>query len=343
MGGRDRLEHVGPADARAGQIRRDSSGWLPRLGLMLSAHQLSAIPPDALFDRLATLALAAEANGFDSLWVPDHFTQMTRESEVGETSLEAYTTLAALAVVTSTLRLGTSVTSVTHRHPPILAKQIVTIDVISGGRAVLGIGWGWSESEHKAYGLDFPTARVRSEQLEEAVLICRSMFTEPSTTFTGRHFQVVDALNVPLPLSPQGPPVMIGGSGKRFTLPLVARLADISNTKGTFAELKEILAELDRLCDEVGRDPRTLWRTQMKPIAVGPTSQAAENLWSDVELRMLFPPLITGTHKEVVDQLRPYTEIGLDGFQAILPFAGCTPQHIERVAEAMHAALPPLS
>ena len=145
-----------PADARAGQIRRDSSGWLPRLGLMLSAHQLSAIPPEALFDRLATLALAAEANGFDSLWVPDHFTQMTRESEVGETSLEAYTTLAALAVVTSTLRLGTSVTSVTHRHPPILAKQIVTIDVISGGRAVLGIGWGWSESEHKAYGLHFP-------------------------------------------------------------------------------------------------------------------------------------------------------------------------------------------
>ncbi len=150
-----------PADARAGQIRRDSSGWLPRLGLMLSAHQLSAIPPEALFDRLATLALAAEANGFDSLWVPDHFTQMTRESEVGETSLEAYTTLAALAVVTSTLRLGTSVTSVTHRHPPILAKQIVTIDVISGGRAVLGIGWGWSESEHKAYGLDFPPARTQ--------------------------------------------------------------------------------------------------------------------------------------------------------------------------------------
>ena len=90
---------------------------------MLSAHQLSTIPPEALFDRLATLALAAEANGFDSLWVPDHFTQMTRESEVGETSLEAYTTLAALAVVTSTLRLGTSVTSVTHRHPPILAGQ----------------------------------------------------------------------------------------------------------------------------------------------------------------------------------------------------------------------------
>jgi alkanesulfonate monooxygenase SsuD/methylene tetrahydromethanopterin reductase-like flavin-dependent oxidoreductase (luciferase family) len=166
------------------------------------------------------------------------------------------------------------------------------------------------------------------------------MFTEPSTTFEGRHFQVVDAINVPLPLSPDGPPVMIGGSGKRFTLPLVARLADISNTKGTLEQLKEIFAELDRLCQEVGRDPGTLWRTQMKPIAVASSHEAAEDLWSDIERRMLFPPLITGTQREVADQLRPYVDLGLDGFQAILPFAGCTPDHIEQVADAVRAALP---
>jgi alkanesulfonate monooxygenase SsuD/methylene tetrahydromethanopterin reductase-like flavin-dependent oxidoreductase (luciferase family) len=146
---------------------------------------------------------------------------------------------------------------------------VVTIDLISGGRAVLGIGWGWAEREHRAYGLEFHSPRVRSEELEEAVLICRSMFTEPITSFAGKHFQVTEARNVPLPLTPEGPPVMIGGRGRRFTLPLVARLADISNTKGDPVQLKEIFAELDRLCREVGRDPSTLWRTQMKPIAVG--------------------------------------------------------------------------
>jgi F420-dependent oxidoreductase-like protein len=308
---------------------------------MVSAHQLAGIPPEALFDTLATLAQTAEAKGFDSLWVPDHFTQMTRNSELGETSLEAYTTLAALAVETRTLRLGTSVTSVTHRHPPIQAKQVVTIDVISGGRAVLGIGWGWSEKEHKAYGLEFHSARVRSEELEEAVLICRSMFTEPITSFAGKHFQVTDARNVPLPLSPQGPPVMIGGRGRRFTLPLVARLADISNTKGDPEQLKEIFAELDRLCREIGRNPSSLWRTQMKPIAVGSSGQGTGDLWSDLEHRMMDEySLLGGTRKEIVEELRPYVDVGLDGLLVILPFAGCTPDHIGRVADAVDTALP---
>jgi F420-dependent oxidoreductase-like protein len=342
----DRLERdddVRPeptADPRAGQRWRDPSEWKPRMGLMLSAHQLGGTPPEALFDRLTLLAQSAEAAGFDSLWVPDHFVQMTRNSDVGEASLEAYTTLAALGAVTDRLRLGTSVASVTHRHPPILAKQIVTIDVISHGRAVLGIGWGWSEAEHAAYGLEFDSARQRSEQLEEAVLICRSMFTEPRTSFDGRYFQVADAMNVPLPLSRFGPPVMIGGAGKRFTLPLVARLADICNPKGSPEQLKENLAELERLCAQYGRDPDTLWRTQLKSISVGATHEAAEDQWSDVERRMM-DDLVTGTHDEVVEQLGRYVELGLDGLMAILPYAGCTPEHIERVAAALDEVLPP--
>jgi alkanesulfonate monooxygenase SsuD/methylene tetrahydromethanopterin reductase-like flavin-dependent oxidoreductase (luciferase family) len=261
---------------------------------------------------------------------------------MAESSFEAYMTLAALAVLTDKLRLGTAVSSVTHRHPAVLAKQVVTLDMVSGGRAVLGIGRGWAEDEHTAYGLPFGSARQRSEELEDAVSICRSMFTEERSSFHGRHFQVVDAHNVPLPLSPFGPPIMIGGAGRKFTLPLVARFADIYNPGyGDPLLVSEVFSHLDALCRQYGRNPGTIWRTQLKPVAIGSTPESAQGLWSDVERRMLeqYDP-ITGTHRDVVDQLRPYVEAGVEGFIAVVPYGGTTPEHIERVAAALDEVLP---
>jgi alkanesulfonate monooxygenase SsuD/methylene tetrahydromethanopterin reductase-like flavin-dependent oxidoreductase (luciferase family) len=223
----------------------------------------------------------------------------------------------------------------------VLAKQVVTIDMVSEGRAVLGIGRGWAEDEHEAYGIPFGSARRRSEELEETLLVCRSMFTQERTSFHGKHLQV-EALNVPIALSPFGPPIMVGGSGPKFTLPLVARYADICNSGyGDPEQVKEVFAYVDGLCEEYGRDPSTLWRTQLKPISVGPTRAAAEEGWSDVERRMLerYGP-ITGTHREVVDQLRPYVDVGVGGFVAVMPYGGMTPDHIERVAAALDEVLP---
>jgi alkanesulfonate monooxygenase SsuD/methylene tetrahydromethanopterin reductase-like flavin-dependent oxidoreductase (luciferase family) len=132
---------------------------------------------------------------------------------------------------------------------------------------------------------------------------------------------------------------MIGGQGKRFTLPLVVRLADICNVFGGVEELQKVFAEIDDLCRDVSRDPRTLWRTQNKPIAVGPSSEAAHHLWSKPERSaMAASSMLTGSRKEVAEALRPYLDVGLDGVTAILPIAAHTPEHVERVAEAVLAA-----
>ena len=164
------------------------------------------------------------------------------------------------------MQLGTLVTGVTYRNPSLLAKQIATLDSLSGGRAILGIGAAWYEEEHEAYGWEFPPVRERFAMLREAVAICRGMFDEETFTYTGEHFHVVGARVVPRPL--RRIPIMIGGSGEKVTLRLVAELADLCNIGGTAPVVTRKLAALDAHCDAIGRDPATVTRTAMVSLFV---------------------------------------------------------------------------
>jgi F420-dependent oxidoreductase-like protein len=223
-----------------------------------------------MFDDTCALAVAAERGGFDSVWVMDHFWQLPSLGGPDEPILEAYTLLGALASVTERVDLGTLVTGVTYRNPALLAKMVTTLDVISHGRAVLGIGAAWYEPEHDGLGFDFPPARERLDRLEEAVQICRAMFREAQPSFAGQHYRIDAARNVPRPVRPGGPPIMIGGSGERRTLRLVAQYADMCNVSGGAGTLAHKLDVLQAHCASLGRDPKEIVTTRLGTLVLTP-------------------------------------------------------------------------
>ena len=190
------------------------------------------VPTEGMFDEVVARATAAEESGFSSVWVMDHFYQLPALGGESQPMLEGYTLLGALAVCTSTVQLGTLVTGVTYRNPAMLAKIVTTLDVISKGRAVLGIGAAWHDVEHDALGFEFPSVKERMDRLEEAVQICRLMFREDAPSFEGRYYSISEARNLPKPVQAGGPPIMIGGGGEKRTLRLVAQYADMCNVSG---------------------------------------------------------------------------------------------------------------
>ena len=215
------------------------------------------VPDDKLFDRVVQNARAAEKAGFDLFTVMDHLYQIQGLGPETEPMLEAYTTLAAVAAQTSRIKIATMVTGVTYRNPALLAKQVTTLDVISKGRAVLGIGAAWNQNEHVGYGFEFPPIRERMDRLEEAVQIARLMFTQERPSFQGTHYRIERALNVPRPIQNGGPRILIGGGGEKRTLRILAKHGDIGDWFGTggIEELKRKRDVFLRHCDEVGRDP----------------------------------------------------------------------------------------
>ncbi len=233
----------------------------------------SGFDPADLFEHVAGLATAAEGAGFHSVWVMDHFFQLPPLGGPDQPMLEAYTLLGALAARTRRVQLGTLVTGVTYRNPGILAKIVTTLDVISGGRAVLGIGGAWYDVEHRGLGVDYPADRVRLDMLEEAVQICRAMFTGDDVTFAGQHFRTEHARNQPRPVQPGGPRIMIGGGGEKRTLRLVAKYADQCNVTGDVRTLARKVEVLHRHCAEVGRDPAEIGVTWMTPLILTTSSQ----------------------------------------------------------------------
>jgi F420-dependent oxidoreductase-like protein len=219
-----------------------------------------------LFEHVVELATAAEGSGFDSVWVMDHFFQLPPLGGPGEPMLEAYTLLGGLAARTQRVQLGTLVTGVTYRNPGILAKIVTTLDVISRGRAILGIGGAWYDIEHQAFGIEYPSDGVRLDMLEEVVQICRAMFTGDDVSFTGKHFRLDHARNLPRPVQVGGPKIMIGGGGEKRTLRLVALYADKCNVTGDVETLAHKIEVLHRHCAEVGRDPAEVEVTWMTPL-----------------------------------------------------------------------------
>lgn len=220
--------------------------------------------PDNTADVLREAAQAAEASGFTSLWVMDHFFQLPGIGEATMQMLEGYTTLAYLAAVTEHATLGTLVTGVTYRYPALLVKEVTTLDVLSKGRAWLGIGAAWFEREHEGLGVPFPPVSERFERLEETLRIAEQMWSDDDGPFEGTHYTLAETICSPQPLSRPRPRIMVGGGGERKTLRLVAKYADACNIMVSDpAEAERKFAILQRHCDEIGRDYSSIERTVM--------------------------------------------------------------------------------
>ena len=219
-------------------------------------YTFPGVPDDRLFDRVVENARAAEKAGFDLFTVMDHLYQIRGIGPETQPMLEAYTTLGAVAALTSRIQLSAMVTGVTYRNPALLVKEVTTLDVISKGRAMFGIGAAWNQDEHLGYGYDFPPIGRRMDRLEEAVKIARLMFTEERPSFDGNFFRIEKALNSPRPIQKGGPKILIGGGGERRTLRILAQYGDIGDWFGTgIDDLMRKREVFLRHCDEVGRDP----------------------------------------------------------------------------------------
>ncbi len=290
-----------------------------RFGLQIPSFTFSGVADHDLFEKVVQIAMTAEESGFDSVWVMDHFYQIAGVGPRTDPMLEAYTLLGGIAARTQHASLGTMVTGVTYRNPALLAKTVTTLDVVSRGRAILGIGAAWHDDEHAGYGFPFPPVAERMDRLEEALQICRAMFTQDAPSFSGRHYVIESALNVPRPLRPQGIPILVGGSGERRTLRLVAQYADACNLFGDVQTMKHKLDVLHRHCDEVGRDPAEITKTRLGALVIAETQAEAEQRgqamaqargMDDERYRGY---VVAGDPDRVCEQVGAYLDAGLDG------------------------------
>ncbi len=210
------------------------------------------------FDEIVSRVRFAEDLGFDGAWGFDHLVPMYGQGP-GE-CFEGMTTLAALATATSRIRLGLLVTGVTYRHPSMLALEAVTVDHASHGRLELALGAAWYGREHEQFGIEFPPLGERFDRLEDTLEIITRLMTGDVVSYAGHHFDLREARAGPIPVQQPHPPIWIGGTGPRRTLPLVARYADVWHGGGSPSEFAELSARLDRLADEIGRNPATIRR-----------------------------------------------------------------------------------
>jgi F420-dependent oxidoreductase-like protein len=311
-----------------------------RAGLQIPDYNFPDTEPADLLGRLSDIARTAESSGFDSVYVMDHLHQIAGVGPEENWMLEGPTTLAALAARTTTAHLGLMVGGVTYRNPALMAKITTTIDVLSGGRAILGIGAAWNEEEHRAYGFEFPPLAERFERLEDAVRIARAMFTEDRPTYSGKHHHIDKPYNNPRPIRGDIP-ILIGGSGERKTLRLVAQYADASNVFGDLDRVRHLMGVLARHCEDVGRDPAQITKTKLATLVIADTDEAAQAKLAPLRERMpedrLRAVVIAGDRDAVGEQIAAYLEAGLDGLVVNMPDV----YDLEAVAlagEVLHAA-----
>ena len=256
-------------------------------------------------------ALDAEAAGWDEVWTWDHLMAIFGPWE--QTLFEGWTAMAALAAKTTRVRLGLMVGANTFRNPGLTAKVVTTLDHISNGRAILGIGGAWFEREHEAYGIPFGSGfGERLDMLDEAVELMRRLLDGERFSHDGRFYRFQDALLAPLPIQ-ERLPILIGGSGPRKTLHTTARLADAWNTSGWLEEVREKVGNLERRCEEVGRDPAEIERTVSFPIVIRPSRSEAEAAFAEILALNESPdagnvPNLLGPVEYVADEIRPFKE-----------------------------------
>ena len=262
--------------------------------------------PGRSWDELVTIARRAEETGWDGVWFADHF--MPYGEDVSGPMHECWATLAGLAAAVPRVRLGALVSGNTYRHPAVLAKAATTVDHISGGRTVLGLGAGWQENEHRAYGIDFFDTRTRLRRLEEACEIVKRLTTEERVTFTGDHYQLTEAPLEPKPV--QSPlPLLVGGGGEKVTMRIAARWADEWNVWGTPDVLAHKTAVLDRHCEDLGRDPASIARSAQAMLFM---SDDQSWLARKREQTAGERAAMLGTPAELVDVVGAYRDAGVD-------------------------------
>ncbi|MEV8508481.1 LLM class F420-dependent oxidoreductase [Actinoplanes sp. NPDC051475] len=304
-----------------------------RLGYQIPNFTYPGVPDEDLFDTVAAQAREAEAVGFDTVLVMDHFYQLPGIGAPENAMLEAYTTLGALASATSTIRLSTLVTGNTYRNPALLAKTVTTLDVVSKGRAILGIGAGWFEREHHDYGFEFGSFGQRFERLEEALTIIAPMLKGEPASLEGKWYTARGAMNNPR-VRPTIP-IMLGGSGEQKTFRLAARFADHMNIICDVADLPHKVAVLKQRCEEIGRDPATLATSYLVMGIVGETEQEVKELSETVPEDRRARTFL-GTPEQVAEQLdEKVLGAGIDGLTINLIRNGHRPGFVTQVGAAL--------
>ena len=276
---------------------------MPDMSLRLSIWPNASQTWDAVLET----ARHAEATGWDGVWVADHF--MPSMGDPGGPTNEVWAFLAGLAVATERVRIGSLVCGNTYRHPAVLANQAASVDQMSGGRLVLGLGAGWQENEHEAYGIELPPVKERLDRFEEACQVVRYLTTQERTSLDGRYYQLEQAPLNPKPV--QDPlPILVGGGGEKRTMRIAATYADEWNVWGTPETLAHKCKVLDAHCDDIGRDPAHVKRSAQALTFVSDDEGFLENM-RGAQLPMAS---MVGTPSEVTDILGQYVEAGVDEF-----------------------------
>lgn len=325
-----------------------------RLGFQIPNFTFPDVPDAQLFERVAAMAGKAEESGFDTVFVMDHFYQLPMLGPPEWNMLEAYTLLGGLAARTRKARLGTLVTGNTYRNPALLAKIVTTLDVMSGGRALLGIGTGWFEQEHVGYGFEFGTLGERFRKLEEALAILQPMLREERPSVDGEFYRTHEAINRPAPVQAGGVPLMIGGAGEKKTLRLVAEHARESNLPCPLDEVPRKLEALQGHLDAVGRDRASVGVSVLFSLVVAPTTAEAEaarnallarrgldwNTLPDGMREGISRALVLGDPDTVAEVVRrKVVEPGLDGLVVNLPANGHELEAVALAGETLGKAL----
>lgn len=282
------------------------------LGLQISNFTWKGRGPK-IGETLADIARTAEDVGYTSLWVMDHLFQIPPIGSARMEMLEPYTALAFMAANTRTVTLGTMVTGVTYRNPGYLCKQVSTLDVLSGGRAVLGLGAAWFDREHKAYGIPFPPLKERFERLEETILVLKQLWSREDGPFDGKHYRFKETLNSPQSLQKPHPPLLVGGRGEKKTIKLAAKYANAYNIHTDDPEVARHKFEVLRAhCDAVGRDYSEIKRTVLMAMDAGERGERPGELVEQLGLMAEAGAQAAYGYLPHVDQLTPLEVVGRD-------------------------------
>ncbi len=318
---------------------------MTRIGYQIPNFTYPDTGPAELFEAVAAQAEAADRSGFDTVLVMDHFYQLPMLGEPEDYMLECYTLLGALAQRTDSVRLSALVTGNTYRNPALLAKIIATLDVVSGGRAQLGIGAGWFEEEHTSLGFEFGTFTDRFEKLEEALQIIGPMLAGDRPTVQGERFSVTNAICEPPPVGRV--PILIGGSGEKKTLRMVAQYADESNLTCGPDEVARKLEALDAHCARLERDRSEITVSLQTQVCLAATHDRAQADMAaflsrrgmdldtlDEETRaMILAMVVVGDPDEVGQQLQERMDLGIDGLTMNMVANGHQPENVEMLGE----------
>ncbi|MBB2891810.1 LLM class F420-dependent oxidoreductase [Flexivirga oryzae] len=314
---------------------------MTKLGYQIPNFTYPSVPAEKLFPAVVQQAREADDSGFDTVLVMDHFYQLPNLGAPDEPMIECYVLLSALAQHTSTVRLSALVTGNTYRNPALLAKEVTALDVVSGGRAQLGIGAGWYEFEHDSLGYEFGTFTDRFERLEEALQIILPMLRGERPTLDGERYRVTEAINSPAPL--RRVPVMIGGGGVRKTLRMVAQYADESNIICGKDEVASKLEALAGHCERLGRDRSEITVSYQTTACIAPTHEQARAeldayLERNPRARARANSVIVGAPDEVAAGYTALLALGIDGVTVNAPANG----HIEGRVQLLGETLAPL-